>query len=75
MQTIRVRGACLRAAGAEPITIEAHFTPADKGKTEVQLTGLPDLVIRESKGRLLCALESVGWAPGAGRLALNLVPA
>jgi len=75
MRTIRVQGACLRATGAEAVMVEAQFAPAEKGKTDIQLTGLPDLVLRESKSRLLCALENVGLAPGPGRLALNLVPA
>jgi magnesium chelatase family protein len=41
----------------------------------VALSGLPDAVIRESRGRLLCALGETGLAPPPGRLTLNLVPA
>ena len=68
-------GACLAGAGAELVTVEARFEPADKQRTEVVLTGLPDPVLRESRGRLLCALDAAGMHVPQGRLFLNLVPA
>lgn len=77
MQTARVLGACLVGTGAELVTVEARFEPAgrDATRTEVVLTGLPDPIIRESRGRLLAALEALRLAPGPGRLLLHLVPA
>jgi len=75
MRTVRVIGATLEGTGAEIVTVEARFEPRDKGPTEVQISGLPDPVIRESRGRLVCALEENRLRLGAGRLFLNLVPA
>ncbi len=68
-------GASLQGAQAELVTVEARFDGATKDRTEVVLTGLPDPVIRESKGRLVCALEANGLHLPHGRLYLNLVPA
>ncbi len=75
VKTVRVLGACLAGAQAELVTVEARFDAAPKERTEVVLTGLPDPVIRESKGRLVCALEANGLHLPHGRLYLNLVPA
>ncbi len=62
-------------AGAELVTIEARFDARERNGTEVVLTGLPDPVLRESKGRLECALTENGFGLPQGRLFLNLVPA
>jgi len=75
VRTVRVLGASLHGAQAELVTVEARFDGATKERTEVVLTGLPDPVIRESKGRLVCALEANGLHLPHGRLYLNLVPA
>jgi magnesium chelatase family protein len=75
MRTVRVLGACLVGTGAELVTVEARFDRREKERTEVVITGLPDPVIRESKGRLVCALEANGLHIPHGRLFLNLVPA
>ncbi len=75
METIRVAGICLAGAGAQAVTVEARFHRAEEGRTEILVTGLPDPVVREGRGRLLCALESNGLRPSPGRLFLNLVPA
>ncbi len=68
-------GASLVGTCAEIVTIEARFTGKDRGRTEVVLTGLPDPVIRESRGRLVCALAENGLRLPPGQLFLNLVPA
>jgi magnesium chelatase family protein len=65
----------LIGAGAELVTIEARFEGRERAGTEVLLTGLPDTVLRESKGRLECALTENGFRLPQGRLFLNLVPA
>ena len=75
METVRVAGACLSGSGADLVIVEARFHPALEGRTEILVTGLPDPVVREGRGRLLCALESNGLRPSPGRLFLNLVPA
>jgi len=75
VKTIRVLGACLHGTGAELVTIEARFVPRDRARTEVLLTGLPDPILRESRGRLECALAENGLRLASGRLYLNLVPA
>ncbi|MCK6449000.1 MAG: YifB family Mg chelatase-like AAA ATPase [Planctomycetes bacterium] len=72
---MRVLGACLVGSEAELVTVEARFDRREAGKTEVILTGLPDAVIRESRGRLVCALEANRMHLPNGRLFLNLVPA
>jgi magnesium chelatase family protein len=75
MKTVRVLGACLHGTGAELVTVEARFDARDRERTEVILTGLPDPVLRESRGRLECALAENGLRLASGRLYLNLVPA
>ncbi|MFT7679777.1 MAG: magnesium chelatase family protein [Planctomycetota bacterium] len=75
MKTARVLGASLLGWKAELVTVEGRFEATPKGRTEVLLTGLPDSVLRESRGRLLCALEENHLRLGPGRLFLNLVPA
>jgi magnesium chelatase family protein len=75
METVRVFGASLLGCRAELVTVEARFEPRGQGQTEVLLTGLPDPVLRESRGRLLCVLEENRLRLGPGRLYLNLVPA
>lgn len=75
VKTVRVHGACLLGTGAELVTVEARFEGADRGPTEVSLSGLPDSVIRESRGRWMCALKEARLGPRPGKLFLNLVPA
>ncbi len=75
MKTVRVLGASLSGTAAELVTVEARFESRERGRTEILLTGLPDPVLRESKGRLESALEENGLSLGNGRLWLNLVPA
>ncbi len=75
MRTVRCLGASLFGAGAEAVTVEARLEPSERGRTEVLLTGLPDPVLRESRGRLECALSENGLHLASGRLFLNLVPA
>lgn len=75
MRTVRCLGASLFGAGAELVTVEAHVEPKDKSGTEVLLTGLPDSVLRESRGRIQCALAENGLDLAPGKLFLNLVPA
>jgi magnesium chelatase family protein len=75
VKTVRSMGASLAGTTAELVTVEALFLGEDKGLLQLQLTGLPDNVLRESRGRIVAALESNGLVCGGGRLLLNLVPA
>ncbi len=75
MRTVRTHGVSLAGTEAELVTVEARFERADRRRTEVLLSGLPDAVLRESRGRLVSALEANGFRLGQGRLFLNLVPA
>ena len=76
MRTVHVHGASLLGIGAERVIVEAQFEAKERhGRLEVLLSGLPDAVIRESRGRLSCALREGGLALPPGRLYLNLVPA
>ncbi|MFT6041504.1 MAG: magnesium chelatase family protein, partial [Gammaproteobacteria bacterium] len=71
-------GATLHASGATLVTVEARFDPAgqaDKGSTEIVLSGLPDPVIRESRGRMLAALKESQLGLPPGKLLLHLGPA
>src|SRR5262245_17037346 len=75
MRTVRVLGMCLVGTEAELVTVEARFEPRDRTRLEVTISGLPDPVIRESKGRLLAALEENRLHLPQGRLFVNLHPA
>jgi magnesium chelatase family protein len=75
VRTVRVLGASLAGAEAELVTVEGRFEARPKERTEVSITGLPDTVIREGKGRLLSALQANALHVPPGRLFLNLVPA
>ncbi len=75
MKTVRVHGASLEGAGAFLVSIQARFEPTQQGPTEFQLTGLPDAVLRECRGRLACILGASRLKAGPGRLHLHLSPA
>jgi len=75
MRTVRVLGMCLVGTEAELVTVEARFEPRERTRLEVAISGLPDPVIRESKGRLLAALEENRLHLPQGRLFVNLHPA
>jgi magnesium chelatase family protein len=72
-----VHGVCLVGARAEPVVVEARFAATDKegAGLDVILSGLPDPVLRESKGRVLCALDAARLGLPRGRLVLHLSPA
>ncbi len=66
---------CLAGTEAELVTVEARFEAIDRTRLEVVISGLPDAVIRESRGRLLAALEENRLHLPQGRLFVNLFPA
>jgi len=77
----RAMGVTLLGSRAELVTVEARFelstrtSEAANDKSEIAITGLPDAVIRESRGRLVAALSASGLRLPAGRLLLHLLPA
>jgi magnesium chelatase family protein len=75
VKTARAWGASLIGTEAELVTVEGRFAEQKKGRSEVLITGLPDPIIRESRGRLISALEENRLRIRTGRLYLNLVPA
>ncbi|MBL4771673.1 MAG: YifB family Mg chelatase-like AAA ATPase [Planctomycetes bacterium] len=75
METAHVYAASLWGCRADLVQVEARFEAHKKGRTDVTLTGLPDSILRESKGRLLCAMRENRLAMGSGQLFLNLLPA
>lgn len=75
VKTVRSIGASLAGTSAELVTVEAQYVAENKPDLQLCLTGLPDNVLRESRGRIVAALEANGLIPGGGRLLLNLVPA
>lgn len=75
MQTSKVYGVTLTGARAELVTVEARFEPHERPGLEWNLSGLPDAVVRESRGRLTAALAESGLRVPAGRLQLHLLPA
>ncbi|MBI5362022.1 MAG: YifB family Mg chelatase-like AAA ATPase [Planctomycetes bacterium] len=72
---MRALGASLAGTTATVVTVEARFEARDRQRAEILLTGLPDPVLRESRGRIESALEENGLSLGGGRLFVNLVPA
>ena len=75
MRTFRVHGISLAGIDADLVTVEARFERVERQRTEWILSGLPDPVIRESRGRLQSALQANGLRIPQGRLFLNLTPA
>ncbi|MFT5291288.1 MAG: magnesium chelatase family protein [Planctomycetota bacterium] len=79
VKAARVFGVSIAGAVADLVTVEARFDKAREGAerttVEIALSGLPDAVIRESRGRLLSALSANRLPVPPGRLLLNLAPA
>ncbi len=75
MRTTRTHGVFLFGTEAQLVTVEARFEQAEKERTEVVFSGLPDTVIRESRSRLTAALDANRLGLRGGRLFLNLAPA
>ena len=75
MRTVRVLGMCLVGTEAELVTVQTRFEAADRQRTEVLLTGLPDTVIREARNRLTAALDEERLHLPQGRLYVHLAPA
>lgn len=75
MKTIRVHGASLAGLNAFVVTIEARAEAKKDEGPEFHLTGLPDPILRESRGRLMCIMNAARLWLGPVRIYMNLVPA
>ncbi len=75
METAHVYAASLMGCRADLVRVEARFEKNDKKRTDILLTGLPDSILRESRGRLLCVMDENRLGLGSGQLNLNLLPA
>lgn len=75
VRTVRVFGVSLVGIEADLVSVEARFEPVQRMRTQLQLSGLPDAVIRESRSRLMAALEENQLHIPNGKLVLNLAPA
>jgi len=70
-----VFGVSLSGTEADLVAVEARFESVEGMRTQLALSGLPDAVIRESRRRLLAALQAHGLGVPQGRLVVNLAPA
>ena len=68
----RVYSGAVYGVNAYAIEIEVN---AGKGDSQFVIVGLPDAAVRESKDRVLTAMNNSGFRPMLGRTTINLAPA
>ena len=68
----RCRSASLQGLEARPVTVEVDLAPGLPG---IQLVGLPDKAIQESRERVRSALRNSGFRGPLVRVVVNLAPA
>jgi magnesium chelatase family protein len=66
--------AAVHGVDAYTVAVEVNVSNS-KGETQVNLVGLPDTAIRESRERVWSALSCNGFPPPRGRTTINLAPA
>ena len=67
-----LRSRALAGMEAPLVNVEVHLA---NGLPKLQIVGLPDAEVRESKDRVLAALQSSGFDVPARRITVNLAPA
>jgi magnesium chelatase family protein len=67
-----LRSRALAGMEAPLVNVEVHLA---NGLPRLQIVGLPDAEVRESKDRVMAALESSGFDVPARRITVNLAPA
>ena len=68
----RCLSASIQGLDARPVTVEVDLAPGLPG---VQLVGLPDKAIQESRERVRSALRNSGFRGPLVRVVINLAPA
>ncbi|MBF0386224.1 MAG: YifB family Mg chelatase-like AAA ATPase [Candidatus Omnitrophica bacterium] len=68
----RIHGFGINGIEAYPVTIEVDVA---RGLPSMQIVGLPDSAIRESKERVRSAIKNAGFDFPCGRITVNLSPA
>ena len=68
----RCRSAALQGLEARPVIVEVDLAPGLPG---IQLVGLPDKAIQESRERVRSALRNSGFRGPLVRVVVNLAPA
>ena len=68
----RCLSASLQGLQAHPVTVEVDLAPGLPG---IQLVGLPDKAIQESRERVRSALRNSGFRGPLVRVVINLAPA
>jgi magnesium chelatase family protein len=67
-----LRSRALAGMDAPLVNVEVHLA---NGLPRLQIVGLPDAEVRESKDRVLAALQSSGFDVPERRITVNLAPA
>lgn len=68
----RVYSGAVYGVNAYAVEIEVN---AGKGDSQFVIVGLPDAAVRESKDRVMTAMNNSGFRPLLGRTTINLAPA
>lgn len=68
----RVQSAYIIGIDAFPLTVEVDSTPGDN---KIELVGLADTAVKESRERIASALRNSGFRSPRGRIVVNLAPA
>ena len=66
--------AAIHGVDIKTVEVEVNVTGAGQDTT-IQMVGLPDAVVRESRERVWSALYESGFRPPPGRTTINLAPA
>ena len=72
MSYATVQSCTLSGVDAVPVTVEVHTSG---GLPSVNLVGLPQSAVRESKDRVRAAIQNAGFEFPAIRITINLAPA
>ncbi|MGA0409864.1 MAG: magnesium chelatase domain-containing protein, partial [Limisphaerales bacterium] len=72
MSLAQLYSASLQGIHAQPVNVEVHIGAGDFSTV---IVGLPDIAIRESRDRVMTAIQTSGFAPPKGRTTINLAPA
>ncbi|NBS95878.1 MAG: hypothetical protein EBT08_06980, partial [Betaproteobacteria bacterium] len=67
-----VHSRALVGSGAPAVTVEVHLA---NGLPSLQIVGLPDAEVRESRERVRAALQQAGFHFPTRRITVNLAPA